>query len=119
MRRGGRLTQIAILKIIKGMLLICALVLALLNSACSQAAPTQTYQPTSTLPNSQTTEPTDTVNPELRNQIEHLALAAKSRVGVAALLETGESVSLNPHDHLPMQTVYRLQILRPYYKTSR
>ena len=26
------------------------------------------------------------------------------------VLETGESVSLNPHDHFPMQSVYKLPI---------
>jgi len=47
----------------------------------------------------------------LQKQIEQIALAAKGRVGVAALvLETGESASLNPHDHFPMQSVYKLPI---------
>src|SRR5205807_9646671 len=37
--------------------------------------------------------------------------AAKGEVGVAASeLETGESVSFNPHDHFPMQSVYKLPI---------
>ena len=43
--------------------------------------------------------------------MEQIASAAKGRVGVAAVvLETGESVSLNPHDHFPMQSVYKLPI---------
>jgi len=47
----------------------------------------------------------------LRNEIEQITLAAKGRVGVAeVVLETGEKVSLNPHDHFPMQSVYKLPI---------
>ena len=50
-------------------------------------------------------------NDELRKQIEEIASAAKGRVGVAAeVLETGESVSLNPQEHFPMQSVYKLPI---------
>ena len=50
-------------------------------------------------------------NLELRNQIEQIAAAAKGHVGVAAVvLETGATVSLNPHDHFPMQSVYKLPI---------
>src|ERR1044071_1794863 len=47
----------------------------------------------------------------LQKQIEQIASAAKGHVGVAAeVLETGESVSLNPHEHFPMQSVYKLPI---------
>jgi len=47
----------------------------------------------------------------LRNQIEQIAAAAKGHVGVAAVvLETGETVSLSPHDHFPMKSVYKLPI---------
>jgi beta-lactamase class A len=50
-------------------------------------------------------------NQELQNQLEQIASAAKGRVGVSAMvLETGESVSLNPQDHFPMQSVYKLPI---------
>lgn len=50
-------------------------------------------------------------NVELQQQIERIAAQAKGRVGVAAeILETGESVSLNPQDHYPMQSVYKLPI---------
>jgi beta-lactamase class A len=53
----------------------------------------------------------DKQNDELRKQIEQIASEAKGRVGVAAeVLETGESVSLNPHEHFPMQSVYKLPI---------
>ena len=48
---------------------------------------------------------------ELRKQIEQIAALAKGRVGVAAeVLEPGESVSLNPQEHFPMQSVYKLPI---------
>jgi beta-lactamase class A len=60
---------------------------------------------------SQKPTPTDKQNDKLRKQIEQIAAEAKGRVGVAAeVLETGESVSLNPHDHFPMQSVYKLPI---------
>jgi beta-lactamase class A len=66
-------------------------------------------------------------NHELQKQIEQIASAAKGRVGVAAVMleeekadgsgqeaETPNSnsqiVSLNPHDHFPMQSVYKLPI---------
>ncbi len=47
-----------------------------------------------------------------QKQINEIAAEAKGRVGVSAiLLETGETVaSLNPHDHFPMQSVYKLPI---------
>ena len=64
-----------------------------------------------------TSSPTDSQktpvkqNVELQKQIEQIAALAKGRVGVAAeVFETGESVSLNPHDHYPMQSVYKLPI---------
>jgi beta-lactamase class A len=60
---------------------------------------------------SQKTKATDKQNEELRKQIEQIAAVAKGRVGVAAeVLETGESISLNPHEHFPMQSVYKLPI---------
>jgi len=60
---------------------------------------------------SQKTKAPDKLNDELRKQIEQIASTAKGRVGVAAeVLETGESVSLNPHDQFPMQSVYKLPI---------
>ena len=47
----------------------------------------------------------------MRKQIEQIAAVAKGRVGVAAVvLETGPSVTLNPRDHFPMQSVYKLPI---------
>ena len=48
---------------------------------------------------------------ELQEQLEQIAAAARGKVGIAALaLETGETVSVNPHDHFPMQSVYKLPI---------
>ena len=50
-------------------------------------------------------------NDELQKQIEQIASVAKGRVGVAAeVLETGEAVALNLHEHFPMQSVYKLPI---------
>ena len=60
---------------------------------------------------SQKPTPPDKQNDKLQKQIEQIAATANGRVGVAAeVLETGESVSLNPHDHFPMQSVYKLPI---------
>src|SRR5256712_2950107 len=88
-----------------------ALLLISLNSACSRSAIPQTGNPTNKLTDFQAVRTTDAQSQELQNQIEQIASAAKGKVGVAALvLETGESVSLNPHDHFPMQSVYKLPI---------
>ncbi|HKO36265.1 MAG TPA: class A beta-lactamase [Pyrinomonadaceae bacterium] len=48
----------------------------------------------------------------LKNQINEIAAAAKGKVGVTAVaLESGETLaSLNPHEHFPMQSVYKLPI---------
>src|SRR5437762_13610372 len=49
---------------------------------------------------------------ELAAEITQIAAAAKGRVGVSAIvLESGETLtSLNPQDHFPMQSVYKLPI---------
>src|SRR4029453_276519 len=58
-----------------------------------------------------TPKPAAKQNDELRKQLEQIASAAKGRVGVAAeIVETGESISLNPREHFPMQSVYKLPI---------
>ncbi len=50
-------------------------------------------------------------NSQRQNQLAQIASTARGKVGIAvALLETGETVSLNPHDHFPMQSVYKLPI---------
>lgn len=81
--------------------------------ACN-AAPTQKQNLTASSPTptpSQKPTPADKQNDKLQKQIEQIASAAKGRVGVAAeVLETGESVSLNPHGQFPMQSVYKLPI---------
>src|SRR6185436_7244296 len=48
----------------------------------------------------------------LQKQINEIAAEAKGRVGVSAIaLETGEvPATLNPQDHFPMQSVYKLPI---------
>lgn len=48
----------------------------------------------------------------LQNQIKEIAAEAKGKVGVTAVvLESGETVaSLNPQEHFPMQSVYKLPI---------
>jgi beta-lactamase class A len=91
--------------------LVFVLLLISLTSACSSVGSTRTNNPIS--------KPTGAVvpiteqkqNSELQKQVEQIASAAKGKVGVAAvLLEAGETVSLNPHDHFPMQSVYKLPI---------
>ena len=73
-----------------------------LITICSCNAATQT---------SQQTKSPDKQNDELRKRLEEIASIAKGRVGVAAeILETGESVSINLHEHFPMQSVYKLPI---------
>ena len=60
---------------------------------------------------SQKPKATDKEISALQKQIEQIASLAKGRVGVAAeVLETGESIALNPHEHFPMQSVYKLPI---------
>lgn len=85
------------------------LVSLLLITICSCNAATQNQ--TVATNTSRQTKTTDKQNDELRKQIEQIAAAAKGRVGVAAeVLETGESVSFSPHEHFPMQSVYKLPI---------
>jgi beta-lactamase class A len=93
----------------KRILLTHALLLISLTSACSSGGTSQTNNSTPKPTESQEANTDD--NLKLRNQIEQIASAAKGRVGVAAVvLETGETVSLNLHDHFPMQSVYKLPI---------
>jgi beta-lactamase class A len=71
------------------------------NLIASSPAPAASQKPT----------PPDKQIDALRKQLEQIASEAKGRVGVAAeVLETGESVSLNPHGQFPMQSVYKLPI---------
>jgi beta-lactamase class A len=61
---------------------------------------------------SESSESQELQRQELQNQLTKIAALAKGRVGVSAmLLETGETIaSLNPVDHFPMQSVYKLPI---------
>jgi beta-lactamase class A len=91
----------------KTTLLTSSLLLLCLTSACAGRPIPQPDQSA----NSSTTKTDDQQNKELQTQLAEIASAAKGKVGVAAvLLETGESVSLNPLDHYPMQSVYKLHI---------
>src|SRR5687768_13622419 len=91
-------------------LLSFALCVAFSASGCSQSSMQrsdvgdQTPRPT--------VSPTPSVSSSLQNQIKEIASEAKGKVGVAAVaLESGETVvSLNPHEHFPMQSVYKLPI---------
>jgi len=77
---------------------------------CSCKAATQNENLTPSNPTS-SQKTTDKQNGELQKQIEQIAAVAEGRVGVAAeVLETGQSISLNPHEHFPMQSVYKLPI---------
>jgi beta-lactamase class A len=88
-----------------------ALLLISLTSACFRSPNTQNDKPRAKLSESQVVRPDNPQNSELQNQLTQIASAAKGKVGVAALvLETGDTVSLNPHDHFPMQSVYKLPI---------
>jgi len=92
-------------------LLTCISLFISLTSACSSSAITQRNNLTGKLADSHEAQIDDKRNYELRNQIEGIACAAKGRVGVAAtVLETGESVSFNLHEHFPMQSVYKFPI---------
>ena len=85
------------------LLLIC------LASACSRAAIEKV--PVSTKKRADGGQDQAQRNQELQSQIEQIAAVANGRVGVlAVVLETSESVSLNLHDHFPMQSVYKLPI---------
>src|SRR6266850_792207 len=93
------------------LLLIYALLLVALTSACSSSAPAQNNNSRAGPSDAQETRTADKQNQELQHQIEQIASAAKGRVGVAALvMETGETASLNPREHFPMQSVYKLPI---------
>ena len=83
-----------------------------LIAICSCNAATQKQSLATNNPASpQKTEAADKQNVELQKQIEQIAALAKGRVGVAVeVLETGKSVSLNLHEHFPMQSVYKLPI---------
>jgi beta-lactamase class A len=93
----------------KRRLLICVLSLIFCWSGCSSSATTEKNAQASGGRTPQ--EAKAESNRELQKEIERIASAAKGRVGVAAtVLETRESVSLNPRERFPMQSVYKFPI---------
>ncbi|HEY0724113.1 MAG TPA: class A beta-lactamase, subclass A2 [Pyrinomonadaceae bacterium] len=79
--------------------------------SCTVATQKENAVATSSPTDAQKAKPPVKPNAELQKQIERIAAQAKGRVGVAVeILETGESISLNPQDHYPMQSVYKLPI---------
>ena len=91
-------------------LLTASLLAVILIAACSRSASNRLDSSVGNY-NAGGNQSAEPQNRELQNEIEQIALAAKGRVGVAAVvLDTGETVSLNPHDHFPMQSVYKLPI---------
>jgi beta-lactamase class A len=92
------------------MIAISSLLISL-TSACSNGAGGITNTPTPKPIEAAIVRQGAGQDAELQKQIAQIASTAKGKVGVAAVvLETGESVSLNPNDHFPMQSVYKLPI---------
>jgi beta-lactamase class A len=91
----------------KRTLLTCVLLTLCFTPACSSATTIQNNKPA----DSQAAKKDEGRRRELEERIGQIAAEAKGHVGVAAVvLETNEEVSLNPHDHFPMQSVYKLPI---------
>ena len=108
-------------------LLTASLLVGLLIAACSRSASTH-ISASGGNHNTGGSKSQEPQNRELQNQIEQIASVAKGRVGVAAVVleeqkaegskQKSESpnsdsqllVSLNLHDHFPMQSVYKLPI---------
>ena len=88
-------------------------ILAIVTTGCSRNGITQ-ERATNAAGTDNTTVKTleNAPAPELQRQISEAAALAKGRVGVSAMvLETGDTVaSLNPQEHFPMQSVYKLPI---------
>ena len=97
--------------VMKRIVLICACLACLAN--CSPAV---VVSPKGQTAGSSSIEKAPTLElsqrSALQEHIVQIAGAAKGRVGVlATVLETGDTiVSLNAHDHFPMQSVYKLPI---------
>lgn len=95
----------------KRILLTYILLSASLVAACSSSAITQNGNSTGKAANSQEAKTDDKRDQELQKQLEQIAVVARGRVGVqAVVLETGETVSLNAKEHYPMQSVYKFPI---------
>lgn len=97
----------------KKMLPACILALGtFISVSCTgSGAATQRAVPAATPPAASEAAKTGGQDAELQKQIAQIAAAARGRVGVeAVLLETGQTVSLNPAERYPMQSVYKLPI---------
>jgi len=93
-----------------GILTSHAFLLLSLAAACSSGALTQ-ERSAHTTQNAVAGKKAELQNTEIQTQLDQIAAAAKGKVGIAAVvLETGGTVSLNPRDHSPMQSVYKLPI---------
>lgn len=103
----------------------CSLLVITLTFACSRSTRIEISNPTPKPVDSPIANTTSQENHQLQNQLSQVASAAKGKVGVAAVVleeqtedgrpRTGQgtkelSVSLNPRDHFPMQSVYKLPI---------
>lgn len=95
--------------------ILLAYILTLISFAqvsCSgSGAATENARPAVKTADSEAGKTVEREDAELQKQVEQIASAARGRVGVRAIvLETGDTVSLNPKDHFPMQSVYKLPI---------
>lgn len=95
----------------KRIFLSCALLISPSALACSGGATSEKGVAANVAVDSQAAKKDEGRRRGLEERIGQIAAEAKGRVGVAALvLETGDAVSLNAHDHFPMQSVYKLPI---------
>ncbi len=88
-------------------------ILAIVITGCSKSGITQEQATNAASADNRSVKTLkDAPAQEVQRQISEIAAQAKGRVGVSAtLLETGEIVaSLNPQEHFPMQSVYKLPI---------
>ena len=94
--------------------LSCTLFVLVLSAGCGSAvqSPESKLQSHTASVQSPTPQDSGAQNEPLQNQIKEIAVEAKGKVGVTAVaLESGETIaSLNPHEHFPMQSVYKLPI---------
>ena len=94
-------------------LLFAIIVTGLVSTCAGPARPSHvpTLQHSETVSSAASQTPT-AESAAIQKEVNSIAAAAKGHVGVSArLLENGETVaSLNPRDHFPMQSVYKLPI---------
>ena len=89
-----------------------SLLLLIVASGCSQTSSQGSNVGNRPVESSTQQAESTTKTAALQNQINEIAAEAKGKVGVAAvILESGETIaSLNPQEHFPMQSVYKLPI---------